>query len=64
MKKQSYISSTPSIMRGALVITGTRIPIARILYLLKEGYSIDQIHDQYSWVSKTTLKGVLVQLAS
>lgn len=63
MKKHSYISSDPSIMRGALVITGTRIPIARILYLLKEGHTIDEIHDQYNWVSKDTIKGAIAQLA-
>lgn len=63
MKKHSYISSDPAIMRGALVITGTRVPIARILYLLKEGYTIDQIHDQYDWVSKSKIKGAIAQLA-
>lgn len=61
--KQSYISSNSSIMKGALVVTGTRIPIARILYLLKEGYTIDQIHDQYNWISKAKIKGAIAQLA-
>ena len=64
MKKQVYISSDPSIMRGAFVIAGTRVPIARILYLLKEDYTIDQIHDQYNWVSKDMLKGAIAQLAA
>ena len=63
MKKQSYISSKPGIMRGALVLTGTRVPIARILYLLKEGHTIDQIHNQYDWVSKDKIKGAIAQLA-
>ena len=63
MRKQSYISSKPGIMRGALVLTGTRVPIARILYLLKEGHTIDQIHNQYDWVSKDKIKGAIAQLA-
>lgn len=63
MKKHSYISSDPSIMRGALVISGTRIPMVRIIYLLKEGYTVDQIHDQYNWVSKAKIKGAIAQLA-
>ena len=63
MKKRSYISSTPGIMNGALVITGTRVPISRILYLLKEGYTINQIHGQYDWLSKDKIKGAIAQLA-
>lgn len=64
MKNNSFISSDPAIMRGALVITGTRVPMARILYLLKEGYTIDQIHDQYDWVSKTKIKGAIAELST
>ncbi len=51
-------------MRGALVITGTRVPMVRILYLLKEGHTIDQIHDQYDWVSKSKIKGAIAELAT
>ena len=63
MKTSSFISSDPAIMRGALVMTGTRVPMVRILYLLKEGYTIDQIHDQYNWVSKSKIKGAIAELA-
>lgn len=64
MKKHSYIASDPSIMRGALVIAGTRVPIERILFMLSEGYNIDQIHDHYPWVSKKTFKSAIVELAA
>ena len=64
MKTSSFTSSDPAIMRGALVITGTRVPIARILYLLKEGYTIDQIHDQYDWVPKAKIKGAIAELSA
>lgn len=63
MRKQSYISSTPDIMRGALVITGTRVPMERILYMISEGYTIDEIHNHYPLVSKKTFKGALAELA-
>ncbi|OGE45835.1 hypothetical protein A3B39_01235 [Candidatus Daviesbacteria bacterium RIFCSPLOWO2_01_FULL_37_10] len=64
MKNSSFISSDPGVMRGALVITGTRVPMVRILYLLKEGYTIDQIHDQYDWVSKEKIKGAIAELST
>ncbi|MBI2338191.1 DUF433 domain-containing protein [Candidatus Daviesbacteria bacterium] len=64
MKKQSYISSKPDIMRGALVITGTRVPIERILYMVSEGYTIDEIHDHYPWVPKKAFKGAIAELAT
>ena len=43
MKK--YITSNPDIMGGAPVIAGTRVPIARILYLIKDGLTLEQIQD-------------------
>jgi uncharacterized protein (DUF433 family) len=46
-------------MGGAPVIAGTRIPIEVILYRLKEGNSIDVIHEMYNWVEKATLAGAI-----
>ncbi len=56
---KTYITSTPDKMGGAPVIAGTRIPIEVILYRLKEGYSLDTIHEMYSWVDKNTLEGAI-----
>ncbi len=39
------ISSDPAILSGMPVITGTRVPIARILSLLKEGYTLPEIQE-------------------
>jgi uncharacterized protein (DUF433 family) len=64
MKKHSYISSDPSIMRGALVIAGTRVPMERILYMVSEGFSIDEIHNHYPWVSKKIFKNAIAELAT
>ena len=54
-----FISSTPEIMGGQPVVAGTRIPISRILYLLKEGYPLEAIHDQYHWVDIEALNGAI-----
>lgn len=64
MKKSStYITSTPNIMGGALVIAGTRVPIDIILYRLKEGYTLKEIHNMYRHVSVDTLQRVIDELA-
>ena len=54
MKK--YITKDPNILGGEPVITGTRIPIARVLYLLKDGYTLESIKEDYKWVDLETLK--------
>ncbi len=57
-----YITSDPAIMTGKLVIVGTRIPVARILFLLKEGYTIEAIQDEYPHVSLEKIKGAVNEL--
>jgi uncharacterized protein (DUF433 family) len=58
-----YIISDPNILNGKPVIVGTRIPISQILFLLKEGYTVQGIHEEYPNVSITKLKGVLLDLS-
>lgn len=41
------------------VIKGTRVPIARILSLLKEGYTLEEIQEQFDHISLQTLEGAL-----
>ncbi len=43
-------------MGGAPVIRGTRVPIEVILYRLKEGHSLKEIHSMYPWVETQTLE--------
>ncbi|MEE4595775.1 DUF433 domain-containing protein [Streptomyces sp. DSM 41524] len=54
-----YLSSTPDIMGGDLVIKGTRIPVEVILYRLKDGYWLDEIHELYPTPTLDTLKGAI-----
>jgi uncharacterized protein (DUF433 family) len=56
---QKYIASTPDIMGGAPVIKGTRTPIEVILYRLKEGNSVEAIHEMYPWIEVQTLSGAI-----
>ena len=57
-----YITSTPGIIGGKPAIAGTRIPVSRIVHLLSQGYSVDTIHDDYPWVQKKVLKGVIDEI--
>lgn len=54
-----YLSSNPNIMGGDLVIKGTRIPIDVILYRIKDGYTIKEIHQMYPTPTLSTLKGAI-----
>lgn len=57
MKK--YITSNPNILGGKPVITGTRIPVDQILFLLKEGFTIEAINDEYPQLSKKAISGIV-----
>ena len=59
-----YISSEPAILSGMPVIAGTRVPVARILSLLKEGYTLEEIHNQFDHISIKTLEGTIEELAT
>lgn len=60
MKK--YIISDPDILGGKPVIIGTRIPVARIIHLLKEGFTIDNIAEQYPHMNKNILNGAIDEI--
>ena len=60
---ERFISSNPKIMSGAPVIAGTRVPVARIVYLLKDGFTIEQINKQFPHVGLKKLRGAIGELA-
>ena len=62
MKK--YIISNPKILSGKPVIAGTRIPVDQILFLLKEGYTVEAIHEFYPHVSSATIAGTVSEAAN
>lgn len=57
-----YITSTPNILGGVPVIAGTRIPVSRIIYLFKDGYTVEAIHEDYPHVSIKVLNGVIEEI--
>ena len=57
-----YITSDPEILSGKPVIAGTRIPVARVVYLLKDGFTLEGIHKQYPHVPIKILGGVVDEL--
>lgn len=50
------IISDPQILGGKPVIKGTRIPIGQILFLLKEGFTLEAINEEYPQLSKKILE--------
>mgnify|MGYP001560515282 CR=1 FL=1 len=58
----NYIISDPEIMAGNPVIQGTRVPIAVILSLIKQGYTMQEIHKMYNWISVRKLKGAIDEI--
>jgi uncharacterized protein (DUF433 family) len=54
-----YISSDPDILGGAPVVIGTRVPLSRILFLLKDGYTLEAIAKEYPHISLQTLSGAI-----
>jgi len=59
-----FISSQPSILSGMPVIEGTRVPVARILSLLRDGYTLEEIQKQFDHISIKTLEGALEEVAA
>ena len=56
---EERIVVNPKIMVGKPIIKGTRIPVARILFLLRDGYTLEMISEDYPHVSLKTLKGAI-----
>lgn len=59
MDTKRYIATDPDILGGAPVIKGTRIPVERIAFLLKDGFTLSGIHKLYPHVNLETLRGVI-----
>ena len=63
MKWQDYITSDPKILAGKPVIKGTRLSVEFILNLLAEGWSIEEILENYPTLTKESLKAVFAFVA-
>lgn len=54
-----YIVSDSDILGGTPVIKGTRVPIGRILFLLKDGYTLEAIQEDYPHIDIKTLSAAV-----
>lgn len=60
---KTYISTNSNILNGKPVISGTRIPITQVIFLIREGYTLKEIHGEYPNVSLATFEGLMDELA-
>ncbi len=58
----SPISSSPNVLGGALVFTGTRVPVQTLLDYLNDGFSLDQFVEFFPSVSRRDAEGFLRML--
>lgn len=58
-----YIISNPDILGGKPVISGTRIPVDQILFLLKNGFTVEAIQEEYPQLSKEIISGTVDEAA-
>lgn len=61
-RRKKFITSDPGILGGKPIIAGTRIPVARVVHLLKEGYTIEAIHQEYPHVEIKSIAGTVSEL--
>lgn len=57
-----YITINSKILGGTPVISGTRIPVARVYQLIKQGDSVESLQEQYSWVDKKKIQNTIAYL--
>jgi uncharacterized protein (DUF433 family) len=54
-----YLESRPERASGELTITGTRIRVAHVINMLAHGFTIEQLHEGWPWISVATLRGAV-----
>ena len=60
-----YLDARPERASGELTITGTRIRIAQVITMLANGYTIEQLHNEwFPHVTVETLRGALEEAAA
>ena len=58
-----YIISNPDILGGKPVIVGTRIPVDQILFLLKNGFTLEAINEEYPQLDIHTISATIDEAA-
>lgn len=60
---KQYITSNPDILGGKPVISGTRIPVDQILFLLRSGFTVEAINEEYPQLDVKTISGMVDEAA-
>ena len=63
VKTNKLIVSDPNILSGTPVVKGTRVPVDRILYLFVEGFTIEEIQQQYSQIDMDTMSALIKEIS-
>jgi uncharacterized protein (DUF433 family) len=58
-----YLESRPDRASGELTIKGTRIRITQVINMLANGFTLEQLHEGWPWISVTTLQGAIEEAA-
>jgi len=57
-----YVNINPEILGGTPVIAGTRIPVARVVSLIKQGHTPSDLQKDYPWVDAKKIQYVIAYL--
>jgi uncharacterized protein (DUF433 family) len=58
MKWQTYIGSDPDVLSGKPVIKGTRLAVDFILGLMAEGWTLEQLYQNYPALNPVIMQAV------
>lgn len=61
MDRQAYIHTDPAVLRGKPVVRGTRLAVDFLLDLLAEGWTQQQILDNYPQLTPEALRAICAQ---
>ena len=59
MTRAEILSSDPEVMNGAVVFTGTRVPVETLIHHLKAGESLEVFLDDFPSVSREQAVGFI-----
>lgn len=59
MRAAEVVSRDPNVVSGALVFTGTRVPVQILVDYLKAGETLDRFLDGFPTVSRAQAEGFL-----
>ena len=56
---KNYISYNPQIFNGSATIAGTRIPIERVVSLVRQGYTTKNLREEFPHIEPTRIQNLI-----